>query len=69
MDANMVEIDVQQLKDGILMVLHDMNFKRTTGVDLNVWDKPLMVQYILNTLDENYLKEDIADIFLLIFRK
>ena len=38
MGADMAEIDVQQLKDGTLVVLHDTNFKRTTGVDLNVWD-------------------------------
>lgn len=36
--ADMAEIDVQQLKDGTLIVMHDTNFKRTTGVDLNVWD-------------------------------
>lgn len=36
--ADMVEIDVQQLGDGTLIVLHDTNFKRTTGVDLDVWD-------------------------------
>lgn len=36
--AYMAEIDVQQLADGTLAVLHDTNFKRTTGVDLNVWD-------------------------------
>ncbi|MDO4276508.1 MAG: glycerophosphodiester phosphodiesterase family protein [Eubacteriales bacterium] len=36
--ADMAEIDVQQLKDGTLVILHDTNFKRTTGVNLNVWD-------------------------------
>lgn len=36
--ADMAEIDVQQLKDGTLVVLHDTNFMRTTGVKLNVWD-------------------------------
>ena len=36
--ADMAEIDVQQLKDGTLVVLHDTNFQRTTGVNLNVWD-------------------------------
>lgn len=36
--ADMAEIDVQQLKDGTLIVMHDTNFKRTTGTDLNVWD-------------------------------
>lgn len=36
--APMAEVDVQQLKDGTLIVMHDSNFKRTTGVDKNVWD-------------------------------
>ena len=34
----MAEIDVQQLKDGTLIIMHDMNFKRITGVDLNLRD-------------------------------
>lgn len=37
-DAAYAEIDVQQSKDGELIILHDTNFKRTTGVDKNVWD-------------------------------
>ena len=32
------EIDVQQLSDGTLIVMHDSNFKRTTGEDICVWD-------------------------------
>lgn len=36
--AHMAEIDVQQLKDGTLIVMHDTNFLRTAGVDLPVWD-------------------------------
>lgn len=36
--AYMAEIDIQQLKDGTLIAMHDANFKRTTGVDLNVWN-------------------------------
>ena len=32
------EIDVQQLRDGTLIVMHDSNFRRTAGVDRNVWD-------------------------------
>ena len=36
--APMAEVDIQQLKDGTLIVMHDSNFKRTTGVDKNVWD-------------------------------
>lgn len=36
--ADVVEIDVQQLGDGTLIVMHDTNFKRTTGRNLDVWD-------------------------------
>ena len=36
--ADAAEIDVQQLKDGTLVIMHDNNFKRTTGNDKNVWD-------------------------------
>ena len=32
------EIDVQQLSDGTLIVMHDNNFKRTAGEDICVWD-------------------------------
>lgn len=43
--AEMAEIDVRQLKDETLVLTHDANFKRTTGVDLNVWDADIeMVQ-------------------------
>lgn len=35
------EIDVQQTSDGHLIVMHDANYQRTTGVDKNVWDVPL----------------------------
>ena len=37
-EATYAEIDVQQSKDGKLIILHDTNFKRTTGVNKNVWD-------------------------------
>ncbi|QNL43923.1 glycerophosphoryl diester phosphodiesterase membrane domain-containing protein [Oscillibacter hominis] len=36
--ADMAEIDVRQLKDGTLVVVHDANFRRTAGVDLAVKD-------------------------------
>ena len=32
------ELDVQMLADGTIVVLHDDNLKRTTGVDKNVWE-------------------------------
>lgn len=36
--AEYAELDVQQTKDGELIIIHDSNFKRTTGVDKNIWD-------------------------------
>lgn len=36
--VDMVEIDVQQLKDGSLILLHDDNFLRTTGHKKKVWE-------------------------------
>ncbi len=36
--ADWIELDVQQSKDGEIIVIHDTNFKRTTGVDANTWD-------------------------------
>lgn len=36
--APIAEIDVQQLADGTLIVMHDSNFKRTAGEDVCVWD-------------------------------
>ena len=32
------ELDVQMLADGTIVVLHDDNIKRTTGVNKNVWE-------------------------------
>ena len=32
------ELDVQMLADGTIVVLHDDNLKRTTGMDKNVWE-------------------------------
>lgn len=36
--SDCAEIDVQQTKDGKLVIIHDSNFKRTTGLDKNVWE-------------------------------
>lgn len=36
--ADWAELDVQQSRDGQIFVLHDTNFKRTTGVDANTWE-------------------------------
>ena len=37
-DFQAAELDVQMLADGTIIVLHDDNFKRTTGYDKNVWE-------------------------------
>lgn len=36
--AEYAEMDVQQTKDEELIIMHDSNFKRTTGVNKNVWE-------------------------------
>ena len=36
--ADWVELDVQQTRDGRIVVLHDPNTRRTTGVSGNVWN-------------------------------
>lgn len=36
--ADWIELDVQQTKDGEIIVIHDTNFKRTTGLDRNTWE-------------------------------
>lgn len=36
--ASVAEIDVQELSDGTLIVMHDSNFMRTAGIDRDVWD-------------------------------
>lgn len=36
--ADYVELDIQQTKDGKLVVCHDVNLKRLTGVEQNLWE-------------------------------
>ncbi len=37
-DVDFIELDVQQTKDGVLVVLHDQNLVRTTGLNRNIWE-------------------------------
>lgn len=39
--ASYAEIDVQETKDGKIILLHDQNFIRTTGIDRAVWEVTL----------------------------
>lgn len=36
--ADWIELDVQQTKDGVLVVMHDDNLRRTTGLNRNIWE-------------------------------
>ncbi len=36
--ADWIELDIQQTKDNYIIVLHDTNFNRTAGVNLNTWE-------------------------------
>lgn len=36
--ADYAEIDVQETKDGQVVLLHDTNLKRTTGLNADIWD-------------------------------
>ena len=38
LNADWIELDVQQTKDQKLIILHDTNLKRTTGLNKNTWD-------------------------------
>jgi glycerophosphoryl diester phosphodiesterase len=37
-NADYIELDVQQTKDGVIVVMHDSNLKRTTGLNKNIWE-------------------------------
>ncbi len=58
--ADWLEIDVQQTADGVLIVMHDSNLYRTTGVDRNIWE----VTYDeIKDLDAgSYMGEEFADV-------
>ena len=36
--ADYAEIDVQETRDGEIVLLHDTNLSRVTGVDAKIWD-------------------------------
>ena len=37
-EADYIELDVQETKDGVVVVLHDANLLQVGGVDRNIWD-------------------------------
>lgn len=51
--ADWVELDVQQTKDGYIIVSHDTNFARVSGKDLNCWETNLST---IKTLDVGSFK-------------
>ncbi len=36
--ADWIELDLKQTKDGVIVVMHDSNLKRTTGINKNIWE-------------------------------
>ena len=38
MNADWIELDVQLTQDGVPVILHDSNLRRTTGVNRNIWE-------------------------------
>src|SRR5205823_1670457 len=36
--AGIAELDVQETADGVVMVMHDENALRTTGINKNMWE-------------------------------
>ncbi|MCT4620655.1 MAG: glycerophosphodiester phosphodiesterase [Marinisporobacter sp.] len=61
--ADYAEIDVQETKDGKIVLLHDKSLERTTGVDKNIWEVTLDEIKTLDAgswFDEKYKGEKIA---------
>jgi len=56
--ATAVELDVQMTKDGKIVVLHDDNIKRTTGVNANIWD--VTYDEIKNLDNGSFFSEEFA---------
>ncbi len=60
--ADIIEIDVRQTKDGVFVLMHDENLKRTTGVNRKVGD--VNYEYITKLdagsyFDESYVGEPV----------
>lgn len=39
--SDFAEVDIQETKDGEIVILHDENLSRTTGLDKNIWEVTL----------------------------
>ena len=47
-NSDWIELDVQEAMDGTIIVMHDSNFRRTVGLNKNVWD---LSYYEIRSLD------------------
>lgn len=36
--SDWIELDLKQTKDGVIVVMHDSNLKRTAGINKNIWE-------------------------------
>lgn len=50
--ADWIELDLRQTKDGKVIVMHDSNFERTTGINKNTWELSLEE---VSKLDAGYI--------------
>lgn len=56
--ADYAEIDVQETKEGVVVLLHDSSLKRTTGVDKKIWE---MNYFQIRKLDAgSHFRKDFA---------
>ena len=43
--SDYAELDVQETRDGVLVLLHDSSLKRTAKLDMNIWE--IYVYYVI----------------------
>lgn len=56
--ADYIELDVQKTRDGEMIILHDKNFKRTTGINLSPWN--IDYKAVLSMDAGSYMGEEFA---------
>lgn len=58
--ADYAELDVQETKDGVVVVMHDKNLKRVAGIDKNVFEMDYrdMQQLNVQSIDLDKFKEE-----------
>jgi len=60
--ADYIELDVQETREGEIIILHDKIFKRTTGVNLSPWN--LTYEAVLSLDAGSYMGEEFAGTYV-----